>query len=99
MSGTQARAFQNENQQKGNSQQPVDRIKVGTVEIPIWRNEGSGGEFFKAGSPQVSYKDVNGNFQDGKNYGVMDLLALSKAADMAAERVMELQKIKSQSRG
>ena len=98
MAGTQARAFQNENQQKGNSQQPVDRIKVGTVEIPIWRNEGSGGEFFKAGSPEVSYKDANGNFQEGKNYGIMDLLALSKAADIAAERVMDLQKSKGQGR-
>ena len=99
MPGTTARVLQHdESQQRSVAQRPFDRVKVGNVEIPIWRNEGSNGEFYKAGSPQITYKDADGNTQEGKNYGVMDLLALSKAADLAAERVMELSKGKGQNR-
>lgn len=63
---------------------PVDTIRVGPVEIPIWRNRGAKGDFYSAGAPQVSYKDENNKWQEGTSYGMGDLLFLSKAADMAA---------------
>jgi len=77
---------------------PVDTVRVGNVEIPIWRNEGgSTGEFFTASSPTIRYKDGE-EWKDGSSYGGLDLLSLAEAAREASAKIRELSKGRRQAR-
>jgi hypothetical protein len=71
---------------------PAEKVQVGNVQIAIWRNTGSKGEFFTASAPIIRYKDDQGDFQDGTSYGALDLLALAEAAREAAAKIRELQR-------
>lgn len=79
------------------SKRPVDTVRVGNVEIPIWRNEGTKGEFFSGGIPSIRYKDGE-EWKDGTSYGRHDLLDLAEAARETAMKIRDMQKSKSQSR-
>ena len=55
-------------------QRPALHVQVGSVRIAIWKNAAErGGEFYKAGQPEVSYKDHEGRWQTGRSYGERDL--------------------------
>ena len=58
---------------------PADEVRVGNVKIAIWRNTGSSGDFYTASSPQISYKDEQGNWKEGSSYSMVyeGLLAAS----------------------
>ena len=82
---------------QGSGRRPVDTARVGNVEIAIWRNQGSGGEFYTASSPTIRYKDGD-QWKDGSSYGALDLLALAEAAREASAKIRELSKGRGQSR-
>lgn len=69
---------------------PALHVQVGTVRIAIWKNAAEGGgEFYKAGKPEVSYRDKDGRWQTGKSYGERDLVNLIKAAALAHSDISE----------
>ena len=47
---------------------PALHIQVGGVRIPLWRNEGPDGSYYKAGQPELSYRNRDGKWQSGKSY-------------------------------
>lgn len=61
-------------------EQPAAKIKVGSVQMAIWRNQGEHGTYYSA-SVQLSYKDLDGKWMNnGSSYGLRDVLNLAKAA-------------------
>jgi hypothetical protein len=93
-----ARAANDEGEgQPSGNRRPVDNIRVGNVEIAVWKNTGTAGEFYTASAPQIRYKDGE-EWKDGKNFGQIDLLALSEAAREASARIRELSKDRSRAR-
>jgi hypothetical protein len=83
----------------GSARRPEHTVKVGNVEIAIWKNAktAGGGEFFTASAPSLRYKDGE-EWKDGKSYGPIDLLALSEAAREASAKIRELSKPRGQAR-
>ena len=79
---------------QGSGRKPEATAKVGNVEIAIWRNQGTSGEFFTASSPTIRYKEGD-QWKDGSSYGALDLLALSEAAREASAKIRELSKSRS----
>jgi hypothetical protein len=79
------------------SKKPVDTIRVGNVEIPIWRNEGTKGEFLVGGIPSIRYKDGE-EWKGGSSFNRHDLLDLAEAARETAMKIRDLQKNRGQSR-
>jgi hypothetical protein len=69
---------------------PALHVQVGSVRIAIWKNAAEGGtEYFKAGQPELSYKDKEGRWQTGKSYGERDLVNLLKAAALAHTELVQ----------
>ena len=86
-------------QQGSAARRPVDTVKVGNVEIPIWRNNGANGFFHTASSPSIRYKDEkSGEWKESNSYGVLDLLALAEAARETSVKIRELSKGRTQGR-
>jgi len=81
---------------KSFANRPADTARHGNVEIAIWRNEGTKGEFYSASAPTIRYKDDAGEWKDGANFGRHDLLDLAEAAREAATKIRDLQKSKTQ---
>jgi len=79
------------------TRRPEHTVRVGNVEIAIWKNKAAGGEFYTASAPSIRYKDGE-EWKDSKSYGPIDLLALSEAAREASAKIRELSKGRSQSR-
>jgi hypothetical protein len=77
------------------SNRPVDTARHGNVEIAIWRNEGTKGEFYSASIPTIRYKDGE-EWKEGSNFGRHDLLDLAEAAREAALKLRDLQRSKGQ---
>jgi hypothetical protein len=75
------------NAQTKTKAKPALHIQVGGIRIPIWQNEGKDGPYFKAGQPEVSYKDGKGRWQTGNGYGHRDLVNLIKAASLAHSEI------------
>jgi len=74
---------------------PEATAKHGNVEIAIWRNQGTKGDFYTASSPTFRYKDEKtSEWKDGNSYGRHDLLDLAEAAREAALKIRDLQKSK-----
>jgi hypothetical protein len=72
-------AEQQNDEGQSHANKPVDEVRYGNVKIPIWRNSTANGDFYTAGSPQVSYKDDQGNWKESKSHIATDMLMMSKA--------------------
>ena len=70
-----------DNAEGGFAKRPAHSFRIGGVQASIWRNQGDNGDFYNA-TFETSYQK-DGEWKSGKGYGVIDLLCLSKAADMA----------------
>lgn len=60
---------------------PVEKVRVGTVQLSIFRNEGEKGAYFRAELEHSYQKD--GNWHTTSSYGRWDLINLAKAALLA----------------
>lgn len=81
------------------ARRPEFTVKVGSVEIACWKNEGANGTFYTTSAPTIRYKDEkSGEWKDGNSYGALDLLCLAEAAREASAKIRELSKGKSQNR-
>lgn len=68
---------------------PALQVQVGGIRIPIWKNEGKDGPYYKAGQPELSYKGADGKWYAGKSFGPRDLVNLIKAAALAHSEVIQ----------
>lgn len=83
--------------QPTSARRPEYTARVGNVEIAVWKNQGTSGEFFTASSPTIRYKEGE-QWKDGSSYGALDLLALSEAARDASAKIRELSKPRGRAR-
>ncbi len=96
--GQPQRADNDESEQsQGAGRRPIDTAKHGNVEIAIWKNQGSGGDFFTASSPTIRYKDGE-EWKSGSSFGRHDLLDLAEAAREAATKIRDLSRGRNQGR-
>jgi hypothetical protein len=77
------------------TRRPVESVRHGNVEIAIWKNSSSRGDFFSASAPAIRYND-NGEWKDGSSFGRYELLDLAEAAREAALKIRDLQKSRAQ---
>lgn len=93
--GEPARADTGEEQRS--TRRPKDTVRVGNVEVAIWENQGSGGTFYTASTPKLSYKDGE-EWKESSSFGRHDLLDLAEASREAAMKIRDLQKGQSRAR-
>lgn len=70
------------------SNKPVEKIRVGSVQMSIWQNEGQDGPFYTS-SVELSYKDGD-QWKPSSSYGPRDLVNLAKAALLAHSAIGKL---------
>jgi hypothetical protein len=66
--------------------QPVDKFNDGPVQVSIFQNPSSKGDF-RTANIQVRYKDKDGEFQTSHSYTAAVLKHLASASIEAAERI------------
>lgn len=76
---------------------PVARVSFGGVQASVWANHGDKGDFHTVTFSR-RYQE-GGEWKSSNSYGANDLLALQKVADMALDKVIELQQQQQQGRG
>ena len=69
---------------------PVAKVRVGLITGSIWERSTENGTFFNV-SFERRYRDGEGNWKSSHSYDTGDLLALSKLADLAHSKILELQ--------
>lgn len=92
----QPQRIESDSQVETTVRRPVDTARHGNVEIAIWRNPSSKGDFYSASSPTIRYKDEAGQWKDSSSFGRHDLLDLAEAAREAATKIRDRQKERSQ---
>lgn len=60
---------------------PIHNVKIGSIRAAVWANEGKKGVWYNV-TVTRSYHDGEA-MQDTTSFGTGDLLAVSKAADLA----------------
>jgi len=78
------------NNEQTATKKPVAKIRVGSIIISIFENEGKNGTY-RTGSVDRRYRDAEGNWHSTSNHGEHDLLSLAKAALLAHSKIQELQ--------
>jgi hypothetical protein len=69
---------------------PVAKIRVGLITASIWERKTDVGTFHTTTFDR-RYKDRSGKWKSSSSYDALDLLTLSKLADLAHTKVLELQ--------
>jgi hypothetical protein len=72
-------------------QRPVAEVSVGCVHAAIWRNESEGRAFYNT-TFDLRYREIGSEWKTSNSYGHLDLLALSKAAHLAFDRIEALKR-------
>ena len=91
MSQSNAQRAETGEPQESAAKRPVYTARVGNVEIAVWRNQGSSGDFYTASAPTIRYKDGE-EWKNGSSYNMTDLLSLAEAAREASAKIRELSK-------
>jgi hypothetical protein len=91
MAQSNAQRADESDESQGAGRRPVDHVRVGNVEIAVWRNQGSSGDFYTASAPTIRYKDGE-EWKNGSSYNMTDLLSLAEAAREASAKIRELSK-------
>lgn len=78
-----------ENQAAPPKAPPVERVRIGRVTASIWKRSSQDGNFHTA-TFERRYVNNEGEWLTTHSYGVNDLLALSKVADLALMKLREL---------
>ena len=68
---------------------PVARVGFGGVQASIWKKTGDRGDFYTA-TFERRYQEGS-EWKSSHSYGANDLLALQKTADLAVNKIIELQ--------
>jgi hypothetical protein len=83
------RTDEGDESQTSSGRRPEATSRVGNVEIAIWRNQGTSGDFYSASAPTIRYKDGE-EWKNGSSYNMTDLLSLAEAAREASSKIREL---------
>ena len=76
---------------------PIEKIRVGGVQIAIWKNTSEKGPFYRA-TVELSYKSGDG-WKTGSHFGMRDLVNLAKAALLAHSAIGKLSRADENSEG
>ena len=68
---------------------PIDEVRIGRVKATIWRNQTEDGKSRYSVVFARLYKDGD-TWQSSQSFGRNDLLLLTKVADLAHTRVLQL---------
>ena len=66
--------------------QPAHKIRIGTLQVTIWRNSGEKGTWYSV-TPSRGYKADEG-WRETDSLGFDDLLAMAKLLDLAHTWIM-----------
>ena len=66
-----------------NKVKPIHKIRIPGASAAIWQNISKKGNTWYSVGFDRTYKDANGNWKQTSMFGVDDLLALAKLADLA----------------
>lgn len=67
---------------------PVAKLRVGLISASIWENATEKGTHYSVTFDR-RYQDDKGAWHSTNGYGVRDLLALAKCADLAHTKIVE----------
>ena len=71
---------------------PIETIRLtGGVRVKLWANNSKDGRVYITADVARTYKTRDG-FGDSSSYGMRELLVLAKAADLAYERGLEIER-------
>ena len=71
---------------------PHETIKLGRIEVAIWKNETENGVRFNLTSPKRNYKkDEKSSWQSTDSLGRDEALTAAKALELAVVRIYELE--------
>ena len=68
---------------------PIAKLRIGLITGNIWQRVSKEGTFHSV-SFERRYRDKEGNWHTSHSFDTEDLLALSKLADQAHSRILEL---------
>ena len=74
--------------------QPIAKLRIGLISASIWQRVLPEGTFHSA-SFERRYRDKEGNWHTSHSFNTEELLALSKLADQAHSRILELRGIQT----
>ena len=72
-------------------QRPVHTLRVGRIQVAIWKNKGTTGTWFSVTSSR-SYKDEQGNWKDTDSFAPQDLPLLCRLLDQAYNHLFSLER-------
>ena len=77
-----------ENTQTTNKVKPIHKIRLsGGASAAIWQNTTKDGKIRYSVTIDRTYKDASGQWKKTSRFGVEDLLALAKVADLAHDYI------------
>lgn len=76
--------------------QPAHKIRIGALQVTIWRNHGEKGNWYSA-IPSRSYKHEDA-WKETESLGFDDLLTMAKLLDLAHTWVMHQQQADAKGR-
>lgn len=79
----------NETQNRATSEKPADVLHDSWLKVTIWKNEGKKSPFYTA-VPSRTYKDKDGNLQNGTSFTRIEALRLSRLLAKAYDRIAQL---------
>lgn len=78
------------------SQQPAHKIRIGTLQVTIWRNHGEKGNWYSA-VPTRGYKQED-TWKETDSLGFDDLLSMAKLLDQAHTWIVNQQQADAKAR-
>jgi hypothetical protein len=79
------------------STQPAHKIRIGVLQVTIWRNQGEKGNWYSA-VPSRSYKQGDDIWKETDSLGFDDLLTMAKLFDLAHTWIMQQQQADTKAR-
>ena len=70
--------------------QPAHKIRIGALQVTIWRNHGERGNWYSV-IPSRGYKQGDDAWKETDSLGFDDLLAMGKLLDLAHTWIMHQQ--------
>ncbi|WP_370173012.1 MULTISPECIES: hypothetical protein [Hyphomonas] len=72
------------------SDQPIEKLRIGSVTAAIWRNRSKDGNIWYATTILRSYRTKDG-WKETASFSARDLLVIAKLTDIASRRILELE--------
>ena len=80
-----------------NMSQPAHKIRIGVLQVTIWRNHGEKGNWYSV-NPTRGYKQGDDTWKETDSLGSDDLLPMAKLLDLAHTWIMHQQQADAKGR-